>query len=165
MKLLLPSQRIPTFLGSTGISYNRNYPLCQLADVLFPLFGKYYTYASLYETIASANHIWCAYENGKCIGCALITDVGSNRGLYIMLFGITQSAQGRGIGKRLLESIIIWSSSHKYRFIYLHTEYDNKKAIGMYQKAGFRKQFYQPGYMDELPQFGSDVLPMVLFLA
>ncbi|CAF5193653.1 unnamed protein product, partial [Rotaria magnacalcarata] len=160
MKLLSPSRRIPTFLGSTDISHNLNYPLWQLVDVLLPLFGKYYTYTSLYETIGSANHIWCVYENGKCIGCALITDVGSNRGLYIMLFGIRQSAQGRGIGKRLLESIIIWSSRHEYKFIYLHTEYDNEKAIGMYQKAGFRKQFYQPDCMDQLPQFGSDVVPM-----
>jgi len=84
----------------------------------------------------------------------LITDIGSNGGLYMMLFGIRKSAQGRGIGKRLLENIIRWSYTHGYRFIYLHIENDNR----MYEKAGFRKEFYLPDYTKQLPQFGSDVI-------
>lgn len=164
MKLQLRTQTIPNSIGSTVISRNLNYPISHIADVLLPLFVKNYTYSSLRETIHSANHIWCVYENGKCIGCSLITDVGSHGGLYMMLFGIRRSAQGHGIGKRLLENIIIWSRRNGYTFIYLHTEYDNKKAIRMYQKAGFRQQLYQPDN-DPLPQLGSDVVPMVLFLS
>jgi ribosomal protein S18 acetylase RimI-like enzyme len=48
--------------------------------------------------------------------------------------------------------------------MYLHTEYDNKKAIEMYKRAGFRQEFYQPNSIEALPQFGSDVVSMVLFL-
>jgi ribosomal protein S18 acetylase RimI-like enzyme len=146
------------------ISHNLQYPICHLEDVLFPLFEKYYTNDSLRVTIESADHIWCAYENGICIACALITDIGSNGGLYIILFGVKKSDQGRGIGTRLLESIIKWSRKHKHTFIYLHTEYDNQNAIRLYEKAGFQKQFSQPDYIEELPLFGPDVLPMMLFI-
>jgi ribosomal protein S18 acetylase RimI-like enzyme len=165
MKYFSPTQQISSYnIDSTEISRNRNYPLWHLEDVLLPLFEKNYSYDSLRETIHSANHIWCAYEYGKCIGCALITDIGTNRGLYMLLFGIRKSEQGRGIGKRLLENIIIWSSSQGYRFIYLHTEHDNKKAIGIYEKVGFRREFYLPDCTDQLPQLGSDAIPMVLYL-
>ena len=152
------------FRGGAEISRNRNYPLWHLEDVLLPLFEKDYTYDSLRETIRSANHIWCAYEHGKCVACALITDVGTNGGLYVMLFGVRKSAQGRGIGKQLLESIIRWSRRQGYSFLYLHTEYDNKKAIGMYERAGFQQEFFGNMFRQQLPQFGSDVLSMILFL-
>ena len=150
---------------STVISHHRNYPLWHLEDVLLPLFAKNYTHDDLRETIRSANHVWCAYEYERCIGCILMTDVGSNGGLYIILFGVRQSSQGRGIGKNLLENLIQWAREQNYRFIYLHTEFDNRKAIGMYERAGFHQQFYQPpDDIEQLPQFGSDVVPMVLFL-
>ncbi|CAF1089483.1 unnamed protein product [Adineta steineri] len=164
MKYFYTNQHIQYNLESTQISRNLNYPLWHLQDVLLPLFEKDYTYDSLRETIQSANHIWCAYENGKCIGCALITDIGSYGGLYVILFGVKKSAQGRGIGKRLLEDIIRWSRKHGYKFIYLHTEYTNKKAIGMYERAGFRQEFYQSNFSDQLPRFGSNIASMILFL-
>jgi len=148
----------------TEISHNLNYPLYHLEDLLFPLFEKYYTNDSLRVTIESANHTWCVYEYGKCIACALITDIGSHGGLYIILFGVQKSEQGRGIGTRLLESIIQWSRKHRYTFIYLHTTYDNENAIRLYEKAGFQKEFTRPDYIEQLPQFGSDVLPMILFI-
>ncbi|CAF3140171.1 unnamed protein product [Rotaria sp. Silwood2] len=146
------------------ISHNLTYPLCHLEDVLFPLFEKYYTTDSLRVTIESANHIWCAYENDKCIGCVLITDIGSYGGLYVLLFGVSKSKQRRGIGTCLLESIIKWSREHGYTFIYLHTTHDNEEAIKLYEKAGFQKGFDQPEYIEQLPQCGSDVLSMILFI-
>ncbi|CAF1200805.1 unnamed protein product [Rotaria sp. Silwood1] len=164
MTLLFPTQQVPYFQDSTKISRNLNYPLWHLEDVLLPLFGKSYTNDSLRETILSANHTWCVHKNGKCVGCALMTDVGSNRGLYMMLFGIKKSEQGRGLGKRLLENIIRWSRTHGYRFIYLHTEHNNQKAIQMYKKAGFIQQAFQPNSFEQLPQLGSGVVPLVLFL-
>jgi ribosomal protein S18 acetylase RimI-like enzyme len=148
----------------TQIYHNLNYSVDDLEDLLFPLFEKNYTNDSLRVTIESANHIWCVYEHGKCIACALITDIGSHGGLYIILFGVQKSEQGRGIGTRLLESIIEWSRNHRYTFIYLHTEYDNENAIRLYEKAGFQKEFTRPDYIEPLPEFGSDVLPMILFI-
>jgi ribosomal protein S18 acetylase RimI-like enzyme len=164
LSMYFSNEQIPYNLYSIKIYHNLNYPLWHLEDVLFPLFAKDYTYDSLRETILSANHIWCAYEYGQCIGCALMTDIGTNGGLYMMLFGIKKSAQGRGIGKHLLDSIVIWSYVNRHKFIYLHTEYDNKKAIRMYENAGFRRESYQSGYVGQLPRFGSDAIPMMLVL-
>ena len=151
-------------LDPIKIARDRNYPLCDLMDVLLPLFAKDHTDDSLRETIRSANHIWCAYEHGQCLGCALMTDVGSNGGLYMLLLGVRQSAQGRGIGKSLLENLIHWARQKQYRFIYLHTEPDNHKAIGMYERAGFHQESTRFNQSEELPTFGNDVLSMVLFL-
>jgi ribosomal protein S18 acetylase RimI-like enzyme len=148
----------------TQISHNLDYPVSHLEEVLLPLFAKSHSNDSLRVTIESANHIWCAYENGKCIGCVLITDIGSHGGLYIILFGVRKSAQGRGIGTYLLENIIKWSRKHRHTFIYLHTEEGNKNAIGLYEKAGFRKDFDRPVYMEQLPTHGSGVVPMMLVL-
>ncbi|CAF3831650.1 unnamed protein product [Rotaria magnacalcarata] len=103
---------------------------------------KHYDNDSLRVTIESANYIWCAYENHQCVGCALMTDIGSYDGLYIILFGVSESLQRRGLG----------------------TQYDNESAIKLYEKAGFQKQFDHPDYMKELPQFDYNVLPMLLLI-
>jgi ribosomal protein S18 acetylase RimI-like enzyme len=164
MNLSSPKQEKRTVRRWIHISHNLNYPLWHIENVLLPLFEKDYSDDSLRVTIDSANHIWCAYENTKCIGCALITDVGSYGGLYFILFGVSKLAQGRGVGTRLLQKIIKWSRKHGYTFIYLHTEYDNEKAIRLYEKAGFRRDFYQPDYTEQLPQHGPGVLPMMLLI-
>lgn len=164
MKVQITIRKIPDLLRLNGNSAHLHCSMWDLEDVLLPLFENNYTYDSLRETIFSANHIWCAYEDGKCVGCALLTDVGSNGGLYIILFGIKRSTQGRGIGQYLLQYIIRWSRKQGYRFIYLHTEYNNVKAIRLYEKAGFRQEFSQPIGIDQLPRLGSDVLPMLLYL-
>ena len=121
------------------LSHNLEYPIEHLEGVLYPLFEKDYSNDSLRVTIESANHIWCAYENGRCIGCALLTDIGSKGGLYIILFGIKESDQGLGVGTLLLKKIIKWCRKYKRTFIYLHTEYHNQGAIRLYEKAGFQK--------------------------
>ena len=164
LKFHTPIQYIPDHFDAVQISRNLNYPLWHLEDVLLPLFHRNYTRDSLHDTIRSANHIWCVYEDGACLGCSLMTDIGSDRGLYMMLFGIRQSAQGRGMGKRLLEEIILWSRRRGYRFIYLHTEHDNRRAIRMYEKAGFRPELHRSSFDEQLPQYGWDAVPMILFL-
>jgi len=147
------------------ISHHRQYPLADLEEVLYPLFQKYYTNDDLRVTIESANHVWCAYENDECIGCVLITDIGSNHGLYMILFGVKQCEQGRGIGGSLLTSIIKWSRQNHHTFIYLHTELENQNAIRFYEKMGFEKYDCQSNSNDDLPQCGSDVLPMMLVIS
>ena len=164
MDLSSSKQKKRSSRRSIKISHHLNYPLCHLENLLLPLFEKDYTDDSLRVTIESANHIWCAYENDKCLGCVLITDIGSYGGLYIILFGVSKPAQGRGIGTRLLKKIIKWSRKHKHTFIYLLTEYDNEKAIRLYEKAGFQQDFRQAVFNEQLPEGGFGVVPMMLLL-
>lgn len=151
-------------LPSTEYSYNRDYPFWQLEDLLYPLFNSNHTQESLSETIKSANHIWCAYQNEQCLGCGLMTEFGSQKGLYLLLFGVRRSFQGQGIGTQLLQKIVQWARQRHFTFIYLHTEKDNRKAITMYQKAGFLKQHCDPQGLDDLPSTGSDSISMILYL-
>ncbi|UJR14324.1 hypothetical protein I4U23_001320 [Adineta vaga] len=146
------------------ISRDRDYPSNHLETVLLPLFHKDYTDDSLRVTIESANHIWCAYENGTCLGCVLATDIGSHGGLYVILFGVSQSVQGLGIGTRMLRKMIKWCRKRRRSFIFLMTEYTNERAIRLYEKAGFQKEFRRSFYDEPLPEYGHGVLPLMLLI-
>ena len=159
-----PQQKKRSSRRLIRISHNRNYPLFHLENLLLPLFEKDYTDDSLRVTIDSANHVWCAYENEKCLGCVLTTDIGSYGGLYVILFGVSKPAQGHGLGTRLLKKMIKWSRKHRYTFIYLMTEYDNERAIRLYEKANFQKDFRSSIFDEQLPEYGTGVVPMILFL-
>ncbi|CAF2458160.1 unnamed protein product [Rotaria sp. Silwood2] len=106
------------------------------------------------STIYTVHHIFCAYDGkeGRCIACALVNNVSNNSGLYIMLFGVQNLNQGRGIGTRLLENIIQWARQTGYRFICLHVHVENYQAMGLYEKVGFRKTEYIPNYYGHLPK-------------
>lgn len=146
------------------ISHNRGFPSSHLEAVLLPLFEQDYTEESLRVTIDSANHVWGVYEKEKCVACALITDIGSHDGLYVILFGVIQSAQGLGIGTRLLRKIIKWSRKRQRSFIYLLTESANARAIRLYEKAGFERYYRASAFDEPLPEYGEGVLPMMLWL-
>ncbi|CAF0740045.1 unnamed protein product [Adineta ricciae] len=146
------------------ISRDRDYPLNHLETVLLPLFQKDYTEDSLRVTIESANHIWCAYENGQCLGCVLATDIGSHGGVYVILFGVCESVQGLGIGTRMLKKMIKWCRKRRRSFIFLLTEDYNERAIRLYEKAGFEKHFHSTMYDEPLPEHGQGVLPLMLLL-
>ncbi|CAF0764317.1 unnamed protein product [Rotaria sordida] len=134
------------------IYHNIKFPLDDIIDVLHPLFGTKYPFQEMIYTIYTVHHIFGAYDRqqGRCIACALINNVSNNSGLYIMLFGVQQSNQGHGIGTHLLEAIIQWAREKGYRFINLHVHIENYKAIGLYEKSGFRKSQYIPNYYAHL---------------
>ncbi|CAF2428070.1 unnamed protein product [Rotaria sp. Silwood2] len=127
-----------------SIDHNSKFSVDDIESVLQPLFGSYYGTEQLRTIISSADHIWCANdrEKNKCVGCALVQSNHTDRVLYMNLFGVTKSRQGQGIGTRLLNTIKKWGRKQNYLAIILHTQVDNYKAIGLYEKAGFRKQYY-----------------------
>ena len=48
--------------------------------------------------------------------------------------------QGRGIGRIILEMIILWAKSHEFQSLLVNTEYENEKGLPLvhfYQKHGF----------------------------
>jgi len=145
-KLLLKDimTRNKTNSSRIQIYHNRQFPLNDIVDVLYPLFHDDYVYDDFIKMITTANHIFCAYDQfqRRCVGCALINNAGEKGGLYIMLFGVRQSNQSHGVGTQLLKTIIRWARQTGHTFIYLHVHVENFKAIGLYEKVGFRKQEY-----------------------
>src|ERR1700722_18630425 len=112
---------------SIEIYHDYQFPPQDILGVLIPLFGQFYTYNNLIEMIQKADHIFCAYDKktGQCIGCALITIAETQDGLYLQLFGVRQTSQGRGVGTHLLKRIIRWAYQSGYWFISLHAAVNN----------------------------------------
>jgi len=166
--MLLSKSTMKNQVNSSNIQvyHNRQFPLEDIVDVLYPLFGQYYRYDEFIKMITTSNHIFCAYDRiqQRCVGCALVNNVGRTGGLYLMLFGVRQSNQHHGVGTLLLKSVIRWARYTRHTFIYLHVNVDNYKAIGLYEKVGFRMQQYLSGYYNQSPKLNPDAYRMVLSL-
>lgn len=48
--------------------------------------------------------------------------------------------RGKGIGKALLKRTITLAKKHKFIELHIWTEFDNEKAISLYEKMGFEKR-------------------------
>ncbi|CAF2496154.1 unnamed protein product [Rotaria sp. Silwood2] len=159
-----PTTKTKKNSSAIHVYHNRQFPLKDIVDVLYPLFGNDYPYNDLLYLIDTAHHIFCAYDETKhlCVGCALIKSVKTG-GLYLSLFGVRQSSQHRGVGTQLLKKIIRWAYRTGHSFIYLHVHVINYKAIGLYEKVGFRTDDYLPGFYSASSKPKPDAFQMVLY--
>lgn len=148
------------------VYHNLRFPLEHIVDVLYPLFGQFYRYDDFIRMIMNAHHIFCVYDRiqQRCVGCALVNNADKTRGLYLMLFGVHQSNQHHGVGTYLLKKIIQWARYTRHSYIYLHVNVDNYKAIGLYEKVGFRKHERIPDYYNSTPKRNPDAYQMVMSL-
>ena len=64
------------------------------------------------------------------------------------------AARGKGFGKSLIESCILFARSEGYRRIYIETMPELKKAMSVYEKFGFT---YLDGPLGDTGHFGCDV--------
>lgn len=154
---------------SISIYHNSKFSFDDIESVLRPLFEGYYGIEQLRSIISSVDHIWCVYDKNlnQYIACALVKSHSKKNVLYIKLFGVETSSQGQGVGTRLLKAIKKWGEKKDYFAIILHTQIDNFKAIGLYEKVGFRKQYYLKNFFRP-PGFFSfnqpDAYQMILHL-
>jgi ribosomal protein S18 acetylase RimI-like enzyme len=166
MSALLSRRRIRNNNNSSNIQvyHNLQFPLNDIVDVLYPLFASFYTYKEFLKMINTTNHIFCAYDQrqGQSVACALVNNAGTKGGLYIVLFGVRQSNQSHGTGTHLLKTIIRWAYQTGHTFIYLHVHVENYKAIGLYEKVGFRKHEYLANYYSPLPKHPPHAFRMIL---
>jgi putative acetyltransferase len=113
-------------------------------DDLFSLFLKH---GSVY---------WIAEENGKIIGgCGIYSTPGLPEGCCeLVKFYLLSSARGKGTGRKLLEMSIESAREMGYRQVYLESLPELCRAIGLYEKAGFR---LIEGPMGSSGHFGCDI--------
>ncbi|MFX1250326.1 MAG: GNAT family N-acetyltransferase [Promethearchaeota archaeon] len=51
---------------------------------------------------------------------------------------VAEEAQGQGIGKKLVKTLLQWFERHQIQYISLHVDYRNKIALKLYHDMGFR---------------------------
>jgi putative acetyltransferase len=97
-------------------------------DDLFSLFGKP---GSVY---------WIAEENEKIIGgCGIYPTPGLPEGYCeLVKLYLLSSQRGKGTGRKLLEKSLESAKELGYNQVYLESLPELSKAIGLYEKAGFR---------------------------
>ena len=68
---------------------------------------------------------------------------------HITNVAVRPEEQGKKLGRMLLHALIQWSWANGIRRMTLEVRTGNQKAIGLYEKAGFREAGVRPGYYDE----------------
>lgn len=168
MNKLLPKTVKKPSLNSLNVRiyHNPRFSLDDVIDVLHSVFYPYSSYKNIVQQTNNANHIFCACDEAenRCIAAALVNYTNAPGGLYLLLFGVRKSSQHHGIGTRLLTAIIEWAYQTYHRFIYLHVYVKNYKAIGLYEKVGFRRDGYIRDFYKQTPKDEPHAYRMTLLL-
>lgn len=113
-------------------------------DDLFSLFQK------------EGSYYWIAEEEGSIIGgCGIYPtpDLPEGCAELVKLY-LLPEARKKGNGRMLLEKSIVKARELGYRQLYLESMPELGKAIGLYERTGFR---FIPGPMGNSGHFGCDI--------
>ncbi|HEV7173125.1 ribosomal protein S18-alanine N-acetyltransferase [Pedococcus sp.] len=71
----------------------------------------------------------------------------------VMTMAVAPAAQGRGLGRRLLEELVARAEADHAAYLMLEVRADNATARALYGSRGFevvsvRRRYYQPGDVD-----------------
>jgi GNAT superfamily N-acetyltransferase len=90
------------------------------------------------KTILDAGgRIFLAVRGGQPVGCCALLAMGGGD-FEVAKMAVTESAQGLGVGRRLLEQVIAESAASGIRRLYLETNRKLVTAIRLYEAVGFR---------------------------
>ena len=81
--------------------------------------------------------IFFAVRNGRPVGCCALVAMSTGE-FEVAKMAVTKSAQGSGIGRRLLEKVIAEARAGGARRLYLETNHALRPAIRLYESVGFR---------------------------
>jgi ribosomal protein S18 acetylase RimI-like enzyme len=59
---------------------------------------------------------------------------------YVSLLAVTKDAEGSGVAKRLMDATEDWARARGYRFLSLDVFADNRRAVALYERRGFRTE-------------------------
>jgi len=90
------------------------------------------------KTILSpGGRIFLAVRDGEPVGCCALLRMGPGE-FEVAKMAVTESAQGGGIGRRLLETVIREARAMGTTRLYLETNNKLTPAIRLYESVGFR---------------------------
>ena len=89
------------------------------------------------QIIAPGGEIFFAVERGLALGTCAVKPYGDGR-VELSKMAVTPRAQGRGIGRLLLESAIEWFRLREERVLFLESHRSLGPALKLYETGGFR---------------------------
>lgn len=84
--------------------------------------------------------VWVVESNGIMIGFLLLMHRPENKA-QLRYFVIQKSFRGIGLGKKLMKEWMDFYYSKGYKGAYLYTTLGLDRAVGLYEKAGFKKVY------------------------
>jgi len=97
---------------------------------------------SLYELFQLPKSMYLVAEENDLLlgGCGIYPTEGLPEGCAeLVKFYLSASSRGKGIGKTLMQRSIDAAKAFGYKQLYLESFPELDKAVGMYEKAGFRQ--------------------------
>ena len=85
-----------------------------------------------------------AYEGEKLVGTGALIPEGDGNGRIVRM-SVDRALRRRGIGRRLLEALVLRGREIGYQAIVLETTETWEDAIGFYQQYGFETTHYANG--------------------
>ena len=118
--------------------------VARLLREAFEPFRKEYTPGGFADTTASEEvvrerfetaKIWLAFDDGEAVGT--VTAFPEDDRIYIRSMAVAPSAQGRGVGQQMLETLEAYARERGFKKLYLYTTFVLPGAQPLYEKNGF----------------------------
>ena len=87
--------------------------------------------------IDQGGRIFLGFQDGEAVGCCALIQIAPGE-YEVAKMAVTQTAQGSGIGRRLMTRIIAEAAEAGARRLYLETHHALTPAIRLYRSHGFQ---------------------------
>ncbi len=137
---------------SVTIERMRWWHLAELEPIEAQLFGdERWSAAMFWNELANAHYYLVALDEGQVVGYAGLSVTGAEA--WVQNIAVRKDRQRRGIGKALLEALLVEADGCGARPVLLEVAVDNATAQRLYDRYGFapvgvRRGYYQPSNMD-----------------
>ena len=96
-----------------------------------------------FEGQVEGGALWVAEDpRGACVGMAYaepyVDYFTREQHGHLGMLVVAEGAEGRGIGRALMDTVERWASDRGYRYISLSVFAANRHAIAIYERAGYR---------------------------
>jgi len=107
--------------------------------------GEARTLRRFFEGNPVSGLLWVADDAGAVVGVAYAeraTDYFTQETHgHLGILAVAEHAEGRGVGRALLQTVEDWSRDAGFRFLSLNVFASNARAIEVYEKAAYRADF------------------------
>ena len=131
-------------------------PVLALEDVLFE--DDRWTARTYWSELGQLDtrHYLVAVDGAAVEGYAGLCDYPDEA--FVQTLAVAPSAQGKGLGARLLQALLDEADRRRQRRVLLEVRADNDRAIALYERFGFRRSGVRRGYYSPS---GADALVMM----
>jgi ribosomal-protein-alanine N-acetyltransferase len=125
-----------------------------LETSLFPDPWSVETFWSELAHVPESRHYLVAREDAALLGYAGLSATGGHGGQAdVQTLAVAPAAQGRGLGRRLLDDLVAEARRRRATEVVLEVRAENAAAQALYAAAGFeriavRRGYYRPGNTD-----------------